>query len=56
MQRRTSRHPGRYRGHRRLAAFTGMRQAELQALKWGDVDLTERTGTWRLSEALIRAR
>ena len=28
-----------------LAAFTGMRHAELQGLKWGDVDLTERTIT-----------
>ena len=28
-----------------LAAFTGMRKSELQALRWGDVDLTERTLT-----------
>ena len=33
-----------------LAAFTGMRKSELQALRWGDVDLTERTLTVKKSK------
>ena len=37
--------PERVRNVTTLAAFTGMRRGEIEALKWGDVDMKERTLT-----------